>query len=75
MDLPFALQHEAVELSDTITKNYELYINSGLERTERGKLLDPLAETFEQRFNRALEQYYDLCKTAGKVTVSSHQVA
>lgn len=75
MNLPFALQHEAAELTDTITKNYELYSNSGLDRDERGKLLDPLAETFEQRFNKALEQYYDLCKSVGKVTISSHQVA
>lgn len=75
MELPFALQHEAVEIADTVTRNYELYINSGLERTEHGKLIDPLAETFEQRFNKALERYYDLCKSAGRVTISSHQVA
>lgn len=71
MKLPHALQHEAAELTETITKNFELYQNSGQDRTERGKLTDPLAETFEQRMNQALEKYYDLSRAVGHATVSS----
>jgi hypothetical protein len=54
-------------LKTEITGNYRQYKQEPQERTEKGKLLNPLAEIFEVRMNRALEQYYDLSKVAGRL--------
>lgn len=65
MNIPFALQYEAVELTDTVTRNYEQLVNA------RGDSSDVLEKTFEDRMNKALEQYYDLVKAAGRTSIPS----
>jgi hypothetical protein len=62
------MQHEEAELSAEITKQYDRYKVEDQTRVN-GRLTDPLAQTFEQRMNRALESYGDLVRRAGKATI------
>lgn len=65
----YSVQHEEAELSHEITRNYEQYIDRPQERKPNGHLIDPLAETFEQRMNKALESYGDLVKFTGQAVL------
>lgn len=67
----YSMQHEEAELAEEITRNYEQYCSADQSRDERGRLTDVLAQTFEQRMNRGLEQYLDLSRAAGHASVSS----
>lgn len=58
------MQHEEAKLTAEITKQYERYKVEDQTR-ERGRLTDPLAQTFEQRMNRALESYQDFVRFSG----------
>lgn len=57
------------ELKETITKNYNQYKAEDQTRNERGRLTDPLAETFEVRMNRALDEFGDFMKFGGEVAL------
>lgn len=69
MEAAYSMQHEEAELAHDITRNYEQYTDRPQERKPNGQLVDPLAQTFEQRMNNALDKYIDLARFAAQATL------
>lgn len=65
----YPMQHEEAEAAAEITLNYEQYIGRPQERKPNGQLVDPLAQTFEQRMNNALDKYMDIARFAAQAVL------
>lgn len=62
-------ERDSIEVE--VTADYRRYAAEDQRRDQRGRLIDPLAQTFEGRMNRGLEEYLDVCRLLGRLGTSS----